>query len=75
MATTIRTVTPALVREDAAAAMVDAGRILLREVIDLEGTYQQLNGVAAPGEPGAPPMPGVAATEEEEVAAEAAAFR
>ncbi len=48
------------------------GRILLREVIDLEGTYQQLNGVAAPGEPGAPPMPGVAGAEEEEVAAEAA---
>jgi RNA polymerase primary sigma factor len=48
------------------------GRILLREVIDLEGTYQQLNGVAAPGEPGAPPMAGVAGAEEEDVAAEAA---
>jgi len=49
------------------------GRILLREVIDLEGTYQQLNGVAAPGEPGAPPLPGAEGAEDEEVEAAAPA--
>jgi len=42
-----------------------SGRILLREVIDLEATYQALNGVAAPGEPGAPPVAPAEETMEE----------
>ena len=45
------------------------GRILLREVIDLEGTYQALNGAPAPGEPGAAP----GAEGEDEAEEEAAA--
>ncbi|MBX7247963.1 MAG: RNA polymerase sigma factor RpoD [Caulobacteraceae bacterium] len=49
-----------------------SGRILLREVIDLEATYQALNGAPAPGEPGAPPLPGAEDAEEEEEEAPAA---
>ncbi|MBN9320323.1 MAG: RNA polymerase sigma factor RpoD [Caulobacterales bacterium 68-7] len=48
------------------------GRILLREVIDLEQTYSAINGVAAPGAPGGPVAEGEEG-EEEEAAAEGAA--